>query len=131
MQKYQQLSHHFQYESDIVGNIIEKDLSIINVPKIFYGDRIKRGSVRLDMYLSGTLIGTLQDSNQNGELRQTGPAGSTGSGSVAGLAFYDEGLLVLTGSWNLTRYDCCRVFIIPVERFHVWLKRWKYKIILS
>jgi len=102
MQKYQQLSHHFQYESDIVGNIIEKDLSIINVPKIFYGDRIKRGSVRLDMYLSGTLIGTLQDSNQNGELRQTGPAGSTGSGSVAGLAFYDEGLLVLTGSWNLT-----------------------------
>ena len=102
MQKYQQFSHHFQYESELVGNIIEKDLCMINIPKIFYGDRLKKGSIKLDMYLSGTLIGTLEDSNQNGELRQTGPRGSTGSGSVAGLAFYDEGILVLTGSWDLT-----------------------------
>lgn len=102
MQKYQQLSHHFQYESNLVGNIIEKDLCIINIPKIFYGDRLKKGSIKLDMYVTGTLIGTLQDSNQNGELRQTGPKGSTGSGSVAGLAFYDEGLLVLTASWGLS-----------------------------
>ena len=102
LQKYQQLSHHFQYESPLVGNLIEKDLSIINVPKIFYGDRFKRGSIKLDMYLTGTLIGTLQDVNQNGELVQTGPYGSTGSGSVGGLAMYDEGILLLTGSWNLT-----------------------------
>ena len=32
---------------------------------------------------------------------QTGPAGSTGSGSIAGVALYDEGFLVLTGSWSL------------------------------
>ncbi len=102
LQKYQQLSPHFQYESSLVGNLIEKDLSIINVPKIFYGDRFKRGSVKLDMYLTGTLVGTLQDINQNGELVQTGPYGSTGSGSVGGLAMYDEGILILTGSWNLT-----------------------------
>ncbi len=54
------------------------------------------------MYLTGTLVGTLQDINQNGELVQTGPYGSTGSGSVGGLAMYDEGILILTGSWNLT-----------------------------
>ena len=35
-------------------------------------------------------------------LIQVGPEGSTGSGSVAGVALYDEGFLLLTGSWNLS-----------------------------
>ena len=38
---------------------------------------------------------------ETGELIQTGPEGSTGSGSVAGVALYDEGFLLLTGSWDL------------------------------
>ena len=57
--------------------------------------------MKLKYYLSGTLIGELQDENYNGELVQVGPSGSTGSGSVAGVALYNEGFLVLTGSWAL------------------------------
>ena len=53
------------------------------------------------MYFTGSLIGELKDYRENGELIQVGPEGSTGSGSVAGVALYDEGFLLLTGSWNL------------------------------
>lgn len=51
--------------------------------------------------MTGTLIGELKDQNQNGELIQTGPYGSEGSGNVAGVVLYDEGFLLLTGSWSL------------------------------
>jgi hypothetical protein len=76
-------------------------LNLISVPSIFYGSKIKPGSVSLKFYYSGSLAGELQDIRQNGELIQTGPYGSTGSGSVAGVALYDEGFFLLTGSWDL------------------------------
>jgi hypothetical protein len=44
----------------------------------------------------------LKTKNRNGELIQTGPAGSTGSGSVAGVVMYNEGFVLLTGSWGLS-----------------------------
>ena len=83
------------------GNKGTQQLGLVLVPSIFYGERIKKGSVRLDYYLSGTLIGTLQDEKYNGELVQTGPEGSTGSGSTAGCILYKEGVITLTGSWDL------------------------------
>ena len=46
-------------------------------------------------------MGELQDVKQNGELIQVGPVGSPGSGSCAGVVMYDEGFLLLTGSWEL------------------------------
>ena len=75
-----------------------KALSLISIPSIFYGSQIKKGSLKLRFYLSGTLIGELQDSKRNGDLIET-----TGSntGSVAGLVLYNEGFIILTGSWNL------------------------------
>ena len=95
------LSPRFEYRSTEYGNKDTQELGLVSIPSIFYGERIKKGSVRLDYYLSGTLIGTLEDTRYNGELVQTGPSGSTGSGSVAGLVFYKEGAIVLTGSWDL------------------------------
>ncbi len=94
-------SPRFEYRSSVYGNKDTQELGLVTIPSVFYGERIKKGSVKLDYYLSGTLIGTLEDERYNGELIQTGPAGSTGSGSVAGLVFYKEGAVVLTGSWNL------------------------------
>jgi len=95
------LSPRFEYLSSVYGNKDTQQLGLVSIPSIFYGERIKKGSVKLDYYLSGTLIGTLEDERYNGELVQTGPFGSTGSGSVAGLVFYKEGAIVLTGSWDL------------------------------
>jgi hypothetical protein len=92
--------HYFVSSSN--WNKDEQDINLISVPKIFYGTRIKPGSMSLKFYVTGTLVGELQDTKYNGELIQVGPEGSTGSGSVAGVAMYEEGFVLLTGSWDLT-----------------------------
>lgn len=97
---YKTLSRHHEY-SGTLGNKGVQELNLISVPSIFYGSRMKKGSVDLKFYITGTLIGHLQDVNRNGELIQVAPVGSTGSGSCAGVVLYNEGFLVLTGSWDL------------------------------
>tara|TARA_R100000808_G_C2155175_1_gene167004 strand:- start:108 stop:1310 length:1203 start_codon:yes stop_codon:yes gene_type:complete len=77
-------------------------VNLISIPSIFYGSSIKRGTIDLQFFVTGTLISRLQDLNKNGELIQTGPVGSVESGSVAGIALYKEGFFILTGSARLT-----------------------------
>tara|TARA_Y100000114_G_scaffold65238_1_gene59768 strand:+ start:9275 stop:10444 length:1170 start_codon:yes stop_codon:yes gene_type:complete len=96
---YKKLSPHYEYSSSF-GDKSTQELNLISVPSIFYGSRIKKGTVDLKFYITGTLIGQLKDVNRNGELIQTAPAG-VNSGSVAGVVLYNEGFLLLTGSWNL------------------------------
>tara|TARA_S200002703_G_scaffold123783_1_gene109766 strand:+ start:4220 stop:5386 length:1167 start_codon:yes stop_codon:yes gene_type:complete len=93
-------STQFAYSSSL-GNKATQPLNLISIPSILFGSSLKPTSFELNFYISGTLIGTLKDESGNGEMIQTGPEGSTGSGSVAGVALYDEGFLVLTGSWEL------------------------------
>tara|TARA_B100000902_G_C27312353_1_gene919160 strand:- start:1920 stop:3080 length:1161 start_codon:yes stop_codon:yes gene_type:complete len=97
---YTYLSKHYTYSSSL-GDKGSQPLSLISVPSIFYGSSIKKGSVDLKYYISGSLIGELKDKNKNGELIQIGPSGSVGSGSVAGVVLYTEGFVLLTGSWAL------------------------------
>ena len=97
--------HYFvEFSASNLGqwNKDEQDINLISVPKIFYGTRIKPGSMSLKFYVTGTLVGELKDEKYNGELIQVGPAGSNGSGSVAGVTMYEEGFVLLTGSWDLT-----------------------------
>ena len=101
---YKTLSPHYAFTAShgtFSWDKAEQEMNLISIPSIFYGSEIKKGSLKLNFYFTGTLIGTLQDVNRNGELIQTGPEGSTGSGSVAGVALYREGFLILTGSWDL------------------------------
>lgn len=96
-------SEHYAYSS-YLGDGWDKQaqkLNLISIPSIFFGSQIDKGSLELNFYVSGTLIGTLKDERRNGELIQTGPEGSNGSGSCAGVALYNEGFLMLTGSWDL------------------------------
>ena len=93
-------SQHFKVSSSY-GNKNTQVLNLISIPSIFFGSQIKPGSMSLKWYYTGSLIGELQDIKQNGVLVQVGPYGSTGSGSVAGVALYDEGFILLTGSWAL------------------------------
>lgn len=82
------------FETPTVSNPVV----LLNVPSIFYGNSLKKGEVTLNAYISGTLVGTLNDSRQNGELVQTfGPT----TGSVEGVVMYNEGIIVLTGSSTL------------------------------
>ena len=95
---YSYRSSHYQFNSDL-GDKSSQALNLISIPSIFYGSNIQKKSITLNFYVTGTLVGTLQDIYGNGELIQTGPIGSNGSGSVAGVALYTEGFFVLTGNW--------------------------------
>jgi hypothetical protein len=97
---YNKLSKFYLYSSSF-GNKSTIPLNLISIPSIFYGNNIEKGTIKLDFYISGTLIGTLEDNKKNGELIQTSPSGSNGSGSVAGVILYTEGFIILTGSWGL------------------------------
>ena len=78
-----------------------QEMNVIDVPSIFFGSGIKKGTINLRYYISGTLAGELSDVKHNGELIQIGPTGSNGSGSVAGVVLYDAGIFLLTGSWDV------------------------------
>lgn len=93
------LSPHFAYSSSL-GDKSAQELRLISIPSIFYGSSIQKGSISLSFYCTGTLAAQLVDENQNGELRQKLPA-DTNSGSVAGVALYKEGFLILTSSWSI------------------------------
>tara|TARA_R100000664_G_scaffold28358_1_gene39564 strand:- start:2837 stop:4003 length:1167 start_codon:yes stop_codon:yes gene_type:complete len=103
LNNYSYISPAYQYSSSL-GDKSQQAINLISIPSIFFDSGIKKGSVDLKYYISGTLIGRLQDSYKNGELIQT--TGSTyaqtqGSSSVAGVVLYKEGFILLTGSWNL------------------------------
>jgi len=110
---YQTLSPHYAVSSSIGGGrdltassgvapgLGATDVGMISIPSIFYGSQIKKGSLNLKFFISGTLVGELRDPQRNGNLIQVGPVGSNGSGSVAGVALYTEGFIILTGSWSL------------------------------
>lgn len=93
---YRYLSDYYSYDR-YSSNI----LRLINIPSIFFGQGIRKGSVSCKWLLSGTLMAELRDEKRNGELIQVGPVGSIGSGNVAGVVLYNEGFILLTGSWNL------------------------------
>ena len=97
---YGTISPHYLVSSQY-GDKNTQKLNLIHIPSIFYGTQIKAGTVSLKFWITGTLAGELQDQKENGELIQVGPAGSTGSGSVAGVVLYNEGFILLTGSWDL------------------------------
>ncbi len=90
---YTTLSPHYAYE----GKEAEP-LNLISIPSIFYGSSIKKGSVILKYYVTGTLIAEASDIKQNGELIQT--FGST-TGEVLGVVLYNEGFLFITSSTDI------------------------------
>jgi len=99
---YRKISPHYAYaSSDPLIDKASDSCCLLTIPSIFYGSSIKKGTVDLKFYITGTLIGRLQDVRRNGELIQTEPVGSNGSGSIAGVTLYDEGFVYLSGSWAL------------------------------
>ena len=99
---YGRSSVHYKFESSVADYHWDKglqEMNLICVPSIFYGSGMKKGSVHLKSYVSGTLVGELHDRNSDGELIE-----ATGSnvGSVAGVVLYEHGIIMLTGSWDVS-----------------------------
>ena len=97
---YGYMSEHYKVSSSY-GDGWDKavdTLNLVSVPAIMYGSSIKKGTISLRYYYTGSLLAELQDTKQNGELIET--IGDN-AGKVAGVVLYDEGLFVLTGSWRI------------------------------
>lgn len=94
------LSMHYAYSS-AHGNKEEQKLNIISIPSIFYGSKIKKGTVTLKYYVSGSLVAEATDTKRNGEMVQT-----TGSltGDTVGVVMYNEGFIILTSSTNFDNH---------------------------
>ena len=104
-------------------NYYTEPLTLISIPSIFYGSSIKKGSVKLRLYTSGSLLSEVTDEGFDGALIQNAHGAATnGSGSTAGMVLYNEGFIVMTGSWSLDdnhqeKYDPSQDIDFP---------RWKY-----
>ena len=97
---YKNKSQHYSYSSSIGDKGVQR-LTMIDFPSIFYGSKISPGTVDLNFYLSGSLLGKLTDKNRNGELIQSSGSIPANDDKVAGIVLYSEGIIILTGSWNL------------------------------
>jgi hypothetical protein len=76
----------------------QKYMSLFCFPEIFKAQRVRPGSVELNFYITGTLIGTAKDTKRNGEIVETyGPR----TGSTVGTISYKEGIMILTGNYVL------------------------------
>ena len=94
---YKFLSPYYDY-SYYEGAI---SVNLISIPSIFYGEAIKKGSVKLSCYFTGTLVAQAKDQGNNGALIQTFGTASL-SGTVIGTVLYNEGFLLLTSSAELS-----------------------------
>ena len=115
---YGYMSEHYKLTASVGpgGATVYKDqqeINLISIPSIFFGSKIKPGSLSLKWYYTGSLAGELRDTKHNGELIQVSGASrghtapdphdpnADGTGSVAGVVLYNEGFILLTGSWAL------------------------------
>ena len=107
---YKHISPHYTYSGSVpeynsnnwrIRNLNDEDVSLISIPSIIHGGGLKKGSVSLKFYVSGVLQAELTDVNQRGELVQASGTISSNDGRVAGFVLYNEGAIVLTGSWDL------------------------------
>jgi hypothetical protein len=97
---YTILNPHYAYSSSY-GNKVSQSLNLISVPSIFYGSSIKKGSVVLKYYVTGTLMAEASDTKRDGRLIQT--TGST-TGEVIGVVLYNEGFMCITSSTNISTH---------------------------
>jgi len=97
---WKRISPRYDYEKYWSGSSnldSNNPIKIISIPSIFYGSSIRKGSVSLKYYISGTLAGELRDDKENGELRQALPV-TNFSGGVAGVVLYNEGFILISSS---------------------------------
>ena len=73
--------------------------NVIDIPSIFYGSEIKKGTVDLRMYITGTQIARCRDSRYDGALIMSGDSdnGSVTDGTTVGVVLYKEGAIIFTG----------------------------------
>jgi len=98
---YEYQNKHFNFATHFTGS----DVNLVSIPSIMFGSSIKKGSVKLNYYFTGSLMATAEDTKRNGELIETkGP----NVGSTVGVVLYNEGFMLLTASYHISNVntDC-------------------------
>ena len=74
--------------------------NVIYIPSIFYGSGIKKGTVELKYYITGTLVAHCRDSRYDGALIMSGnsDSGLVQDGATVGAVLYNEGAIILTNT---------------------------------
>ena len=90
--QYRTINPSFTTRNANLDQLFTDDINMINIPSVFYGSELKKGSIELNYYITGSLIATVKDERRNGQLICTFGTGSV-SGSVVGHALYREGIL--------------------------------------
>jgi hypothetical protein len=92
------LNNNYAY----TGSYMSGNVNLLNVPSIYYGSSIKKGTLSLKFYFTGTLMDEAQDNLLNGEVISTmGPT----SGSTVGMVLYNEGIVLLTNETELGSHN--------------------------
>lgn len=77
-----------------------ENVNMICIPGMFYGSSIEKGTIELEHYVTGTLNAAASDTFKDGRIFQTsGPSGH--NSTQIGVAIYDQGIIILTGSHGL------------------------------
>ena len=97
--KYQTINPSFSTNDSNLSQLFTDVVNMVNIPSIFYGSSIKKGTVSLNYYITGTLIATAKDENQNGQLYCTFGTASV-SGSVVGHILYNEGIIFFPNAYT-------------------------------
>tara|TARA_R110002074_G_scaffold29966_2_gene85351 strand:- start:156 stop:1283 length:1128 start_codon:yes stop_codon:yes gene_type:complete len=98
----QNTMNYYRYMSDkyhYVNSYVSGTVNMLQIPTAIFGEQIKKGTVNLKFYYTGSLIDEARDLKQNGELVST--MGST-SGSTVGVVLYNEGFVLLTSSADIS-----------------------------
>ena len=93
---YRYLSPYYDYSTYYQTS----EINLISIPSIFYGETIKKGTVKLSMYYTGTLVAQAEDRGYNGALIHTYGTASL-SGTTIGTVLYNEGFILITSSAEL------------------------------
>ncbi|MCK9596385.1 hypothetical protein M0R19_04335 [Candidatus Pacearchaeota archaeon] len=102
LKSYYTYSSNYYWDAD-TNNKETDAITLVDIPSIFYGSEIRKGSISLKFYITGTLAAEIQDYKQNGCLIQTYPERSelTFIDNCAGVVLYREGIILLYGTWSL------------------------------
>jgi hypothetical protein len=95
LEYYRPLSNHYKYDTGFTTDA----LCLVSIPSMMIGSGIERGTVDIKWYYTGSLTAHCRDERKNGELVSVFGGDS---GSVVGVALYNEGFIILTGSSYLS-----------------------------
>lgn len=116
------LAHHYSVMNPMLKDFdsyLSEPMNMIKIPSIFYGSSIRKGSVDLKFFFTGSLISSCSDERQNGQLIASKP--NMGTGQVVGHVFYNEGIIIFPSA---SAYAVLANKSIQTTGSHTDLPRW-------